>query len=50
MFVLIVIFCVPIFLCTKPCMMACKKDEHDHPAGQQFENIDADIDVANDAG
>jgi len=33
MFVLIVVFCVPIYLCTKPCMMACKKDDHHPPAG-----------------
>lgn len=50
MWVYIVILCVPIFLCTKPCMMLCKKDDHHHPAGQQFENIDADIDAANEAG
>ena len=23
MFVLIVIFCVPVYLCTKPCLVAC---------------------------
>ena len=50
MFVLIVVFCVPIYLCTKPCMMMCQKHDDHPPAGQQFENIDADIDRDNGAG
>jgi len=42
--VLIVVICVPIYLCTKPCLMMCQKHDDHAPEGQQFESIDANVD------